>query len=76
MASGGAKEGSTIKVYRLQLIPMSRAYNFENPQVLASDVAMKEEEGEEHVVSEEENSMGEKSLPIENKPIEEKNTSR
>lgn len=69
------KEGDTLRVggssrvYRLQWIPLSRAYDFENPRVLASDVLMAEDKEEENAFAEEEDSRevyeDQKSLPIE-----------
>ncbi|KAF3445464.1 hypothetical protein FNV43_RR10640 [Rhamnella rubrinervis] len=78
------KEGDTLRiggssrVYRLHWIPLSQAYDLENPYVSASDVPMAEKNEHESAGTEDENSMeeymDEKSLPIENKPIEEKDT--
>lgn len=49
--------GGSSRVYRLHWVPLSRAYDVENPFVSASDMAMIQEKEEENAVLQEENEM-------------------
>lgn len=55
------KEGDTLKIggssraYKLHWIPLSQAYDFENPNIYLYDVSRNEEKGEDYLGSEKEN---------------------
>ncbi|KHG30607.1 Kanadaptin [Gossypium arboreum] len=67
------KLGGSTRVYKLHWIPMSRAYDMENPYVSAMDVPMEEEKEEVAVNTLSPKSEGAEekdSLPVENKEEE------
>ncbi|KAK8336684.1 hypothetical protein V6Z12_A09G136500, partial [Gossypium hirsutum] len=67
------KLGGSTRVYKLHWIPMSRAYDMENPYVSAMDVPMEEEKEEVAVNTLSPKSEGgeeKDSLPVENKEEE------
>ncbi|KAK5803809.1 FHA domain-containing protein PS1 isoform X2 [Gossypium arboreum] len=66
------KLGGSTRVYKLHWIPMSRAYDMENPYVSAMDVPMEEEKEEAvNTLSPKSEGAEEKdSLPVENKEEE------
>lgn len=49
--------GGSTRVYRLHWVPLSRAYDMENPFISESDVAMLKENEKENLVLEEENDV-------------------
>ncbi|KAG4183571.1 hypothetical protein ERO13_A09G117000v2 [Gossypium hirsutum] len=66
------KLGGSTRVYKLHWIPMSRAYDMENPYVSAMDVPMEEEKEEAVNTLSPKSEGGEEkdSLPVENKEEE------
>ncbi|KAK9269838.1 hypothetical protein L1049_025411 [Liquidambar formosana] len=66
--------GGSSRVYRLHWVPLSRAYDLENPFVSPSNVLMAEEKEEENVMpgegKEEETYQDENSLSVENNQIQ------